>query len=144
MHEYIKEIKGNPDLKEWDTYKILSGQIKGFLDNFHSINPGDNKRKRYVFVNNNLDKEAIKALQWEYNLIFEWPAGLEKFYNLEPVDVPPLAKAMFWFTQTIYKFEYNKPAEIVVDWVKQNIEFEEYVNKIINADTDNFITSCPV
>ena len=83
-------------------------------------------------------------MQWEYNLIFEWPAGLEKFYNLEPVDVPPLAKAMFWFTQTIYKFEYNKPAEIVVDWVKQNIEFEEYVNKIINADTDNFITSCPV
>lgn len=151
MHEYIKEIKGNPDLKEWDTYKILSGQIKGFLDNFHSIeddrhitNKEIKQRKQYKFVNDNLGTEAIKALQWEYNLIFEWPAGLEQSYNIEPVDVPPLAKAMFWFTQSIYKFDYNKPVEIVVDWVKQNIEFEEYVNKIINADTDNFITSCPV
>ena len=148
IYDFIKRIKNNDNLTPWEAYKILSDEVKAFFENFKPIDAGKGTwktdRKRYTFVNSNLQWEALKALQWEYNLIFEWPAGLEKFYNITPVEVSPLAKAVFGFNQTIYKFEYNKPTEINIDWVKQTLDFEKYVNKIINADTDNFITSCPV
>lgn len=148
IYDFIKKIKNNDNLTPWEAYKILSDEIKAFFENFKPIDAGKGTwktdRKRYTFVNSDLQWEALKALQWEYNLIFEWPAGLEKFYNITPVEVSPLAKAVFGLNQTIYKFEYNKPTEINIDWVKQTLDFEEYVNKIINADTDNFITSCPV
>lgn len=149
MLDLVRTVSGNPELTPAKAYDYLSNELKSFYKELAPINinawtgkPSD--WKRWTFVNKDIDENIISAFQGKYNLIFEWPKGLEKIYNLEPIETSPLVKTILGIEQELYSFRYDKPVEITVDWVKKNIDFEEYVHKIINADMDNFITSCPI